>query len=63
MIKLLLPLLLTVAIAPNALPNTELTQRLPCEEIYIELLRGVEEGYIQKEAADEVYKRCVGFKE
>lgn len=61
MIKLLSSLLITVAIAPNALPNDELKQPLPCQEIYLELLGAVEEGYIQKEAADSIYERCLGI--
>ena len=56
MIKTLLPLLLTVAIAPNALPNDSID---PCEEIYIVLLEAVEEGYINKEAADDIHQRCL----
>lgn len=56
MIKTLLPLLLTVAIAPNALPNDSID---PCEEIYIVLLEAVEGGYINKEAADDIHQRCL----
>ena len=59
MIKTLLPLLLTVAIAPKALPNDSLDPQHPCDEIYLELLRAVDEGYINKEAADDIHKRCL----
>ena len=59
MIKLLSPLLLTVALAPNALPNDSLDPKHPCLEIYGVLMEGVTEGYIQKEAADHMYDRCM----
>lgn len=59
MIKLLSPLLLTVALAPNALPNDSLDPKHPCMEIYGVLMEGVAEGYLQKEAADEMLVRCI----
>ena len=59
MIKTLIPLLLTVAIAPNALPNDSLDPQHPCVEIYIVLTEAVDEGYINKEAAEGMYRRCL----
>lgn len=32
-----------------------------CEEVYIELLRAVEEGYINGQQADDIYKGCLAL--
>ena len=61
MIKILLPLLITIAtpsVATSTTPYDELTNAQICSLIRIELSAAVKLGYIKKQEAEQVFNNC-----
>lgn len=61
MIKILLPLLITIAtpaVATSTTPYDELTNAQICSLIRIELDEAVRIGYIKKHEAEQVFNNC-----